>query len=303
MNKWIKIVGSTVFVSVITLVIMAATGIGFVIINEGSVGVKKSGTNYVQEPLQAGYHWFIPVYQTIDVITVKPRLINYSISEADKQDTELIKFEQTLKGLDKKGVPIRLGLSIEVRPTESKLPHMFATEGGFEEGFYKKVSQPNRDAVQNTLAMFEADSIMDKRAEVAETLESMLMSSYGTEKNPYFKLVNINLKDIVLPESIKERQLDVATAKQKVEQAKHEAKAVEAKAEGEANAARTKAQGIADAIAIKAKAEADANNLVSSSLTPEILRNNAIKRWDGKKSLVQSGDSQMMLNLGDIRSK
>ena len=301
MKKVLLSILSAVLVTVILVVTAVYTKQGFVIINEGSVGVKKSGTNYVPEPLTAGYHFFIPIYTTIDVVNIQPRLINYSVTEASRKDSDLLMFETTLKGLDRKGVPIELAVSIEVRPIEKYLPRMFAQEGGFDEGFYKKVLQPNRDAVQNTLGHFEADTIMDKRSEVALVLTKNLHESYGNDKNPYFKLEDVNLKDIVLPENIRAKQLDVASAKQLVEKAKHEADAEREKARGKADAVKIVSQGKADAITIEATAQANANSMINSSITPQVLSYRTIERWDGRKSLIQGSNSQMMLDLAEIQ--
>jgi regulator of protease activity HflC (stomatin/prohibitin superfamily) len=79
----------------------------------------------------------------------------------------------------------------------------------------------------------------------------------------------------------------------KVRQIKAEAEQTITTAHGAAEAARQKAQGEADALLISSKAEAEArgmaadaeykaNNLIQSSLTPQILRFRSIQKWDGK---------------------
>ena len=95
----------------------------------------------------------------------------------------------------------------------------------------------------------------------------------------------------------------------KVRQVKAEAEQVIATAHGAAEAARQKAQGEADALLISTKAEAEArgiaadaenkaNNLIQSSLTPQILRFRSIQRWDGKlPTYYGSSGPTPMLNV------
>lgn len=278
MEKLVKAGLSTVIFTVVVLVVlgfMAITRTGVAIINDGERGVMKTGTQYEMTEIKPGYHFFIPVYQSIDIDTIRPKLINYSRTEGNRPDGDLLIFEPVLQGLDKKGIPIKLALSIEVKPVSDQLAEMYKNDGDFENAFYKKVLQVNRDAVQSTISRFNVDTIMDNRAEVEKTLTDKLTKSYA--QNPYFKLVNINLKDIIVPTKIQEAQLQVQIAKQSalkslelIKKAENEAKAVVMKADGEANA-----------IKIKADSEAYANKAVSKSITEKLLKLESIKKWNG----------------------
>jgi len=306
MEKLIKTLGLSagiLFITLLVLGFMAITGTGFKIVNDGNRGIMKTGTQYEMTSVKPGYHFFIPIYQSMEVKTIRPILVNYSISEGNKKDEELLYFEPALKGLDGKGIPIRLALSIEVKPNAEKLPLMYKSDGDFSNSFYKKVLQANREAVQTTISHFSVDTIMDKRAEVEKTLTYLLKDRYA--KNPYFTLVNINLKDIIVPEKIREKQLDVQAAKQDalkskelIKKAENEAKAQAAIAQGVADRNRIEAQGIADALLMKAKAQAKANDLVSKSLTDKILKNNAINQWNGvTPTMVGSEKSQFIYKV------
>jgi regulator of protease activity HflC (stomatin/prohibitin superfamily) len=304
MEKLFKTLGWTAaagFVMVAVLGFMAATGTGFAIVSDGSRGIMKTGTKYDMKAVAPGYHFFIPVYQTMDIKTIRPILINYSQSEGKNEDTELLNYEMPLKGVDKKGIPVGLALSIEVKPTAEKLPLMYREDGDFENSFYKKVLQVNREAVQSTISKFSVDTIMDHRAEVEKVLTTKIKEGYA--ENPYFTLVGINLKDILIPEEITKKMLEVQSAKQDalkslelIKKAQNEAKAREAKAEGESNAVKIAAQGKADAILTEATAQAKANMLLSKSLTDKIIKIQTIEKWNGVKSMV-SGQNQLILDL------
>jgi len=292
------------FVVAVVLGFMAVTHTGFAIVNDGDRGIMKTGTKYDMKAVKPGYHFFVPIYQTMDIKTIRPILINYSKSESEKQDTELLQYEKPLKGLDKKGIPVGLALSIEVRPNAEKLPLMYREDGDFENSFYKKVLQVNREAVQSTISKFSVDTIMDHRAEVEKILTGLLTSSYS--KNPYFTLVGINLKDILVPEKITQKMLDVQVAKQDalksqelIKKAENEAKAEAAKAKGIADRNRIEAQGKADAILMQATATAKANKLVQKSLTKELIDYKTKMLWNGVLPKV-TGSNGMIIDIGQV---
>lgn len=71
-----------------------------------------------------------------------------------------------------------------------------------------------------------------------------------------------------------------------------------AKAQAEANIKITQAKGDAQAQIIAAQAQADSNRLVQQSLTPMLLQQQAIKRWDGKLPATSlGGNSVPFINL------
>jgi regulator of protease activity HflC (stomatin/prohibitin superfamily) len=292
------------FIVAVVLGFMAITHTGFAIVNDGDRGIMKTGTKYDMQAVQPGYHFFMPIYQTMDIKTIRPILVNYSKTEGNKEDTELLNYEAPLKGLDKKGIPVSLALSIEIKPNGSKLPLMYREDGDFENSFYKKVLQVNREAVQSTISKFSVDTIMDHRAEVERVLTAKINESYAT--NPYFTLVGINLKDILVPEKITAKMLDVQVAKQDalrsnelIKKAENEAKAEAAKALGMANKKRIEAQGKADAILLEATATAKANKLVQKSLTKELIDYKTKMRWNGVLPTV-TGSNGMIIDIGKV---
>ena len=55
-----------------------------------------------------------------------------------------------------------------------------------------------------------------------------------------------------------------------------------AQAKGKGDAAREEAKGVADALRIKGEAEATYNAKVASSLTPTLIQQQYLSRWDGR---------------------
>ncbi len=117
---------------------------------------------------------------------------------------------------------------------------------------------------------------------------------------------SVQLKEIVLPEKIKEQIEKVQIANQEaervryeVQRAKQEAEKRAALATGEAEAKRIEAQGRADAVAIEAKAQSAANKVIAESLTPSLLQMQQIE-VQGKfnEALRENKDAKIFLTPG-----
>ncbi len=266
---------------------------GFMIIEEGKAGIKMSGTTYVKAPMPPGYHFFIPWYDKVVIIPTKPIMINFSLSEGDNKDTLLLRFEPAITSPDELGNMIQTAISLEILPIVEMMPLMFGTDGTFETGFFKKVTQPFKGVIRDTIADFNANTIQGSRSEVKAKLISRTKIAF--DKNAYFKLVNdsVNLKELMPSAAVRAQQEKVSLAQQDIAIKEKAAKATAAKATGDAEAARIAARGRADAVTIEATAQAKANKLVSQSLTQELIRYEEVVRWNGVRSRVDARGSNV----------
>ena len=75
--------------------------------------------------------------------------------------------------------------------------------------------------------------------------------------------------------------------------------------EAEANAkiAVAKAEGNAKAMKIKADAEAYYNRTIAASLSPMIVQEDMIEKWDGKMPQIMTGNGGMMMDISKIVGK
>lgn len=94
-------------------------------------------------------------------------------------------------------------------------------------------------------------------------------------------------------EATQERIQAVADAQYRQKQAEYEQQVAVAEAEKK----RAEAQGEADAKRIKADAEAYYNQKVSATTSENVVRLEAIKKWDGKLPQYQLGESGTLFNL------
>ena len=160
------------------------------------------------------------------------------------------------------------------------------------------------------------DILGDERANL-----NIALSEYIKDKfDPYGIIVeNVSLIDIDADDETRasvqrkvnaQQELELAQIEQKTAnvQAQKDKEVALIKAEQDKETAeiaaeqvKIKAQGEADAIRIKAEAEAAANELISKSLTPELIENNKIEKWSGEVPMV-SGSGATIVDVGSITS-
>ena len=150
---------------------------------------------------------------------------------------------------------------------------------------------------------------------------NIAVSEYIKEKfDPYGIIVeNVSLIDIDADDETRasvqrkvnaQQELELAQIEQKTAnvQAQKDKEVAIVKAEQDKETAeinaeqqRIKAQGEADAIQIEAEAQAEANKKIAESLTPELIENNKIAKWNGEVPTV-SGTGATIVDVGGITS-
>lgn len=299
---------ATLGISGVGIALAAIIGFsGLTVIETGNVGVKSHLGEIDREELKPGVNWAMPGFSKIEPVFTKTIMIDYT-GGSNKNDSEELYNEPSLKGEDKTGLEMAIDLIVEVSPQESKQADMYIEVG--REGFSKKVLQPIRGGSRKVLGQYNAETIMSLRKEVEIDLKAELNSLFSD--NPYYKLENVQLKKIHLPTKVKEAIEAVQLAKQDAK-AKQEliisnkalADSKVELAKGEAQAEREKAKAMADAITIKANAQAEANLKISKSLTEEILRLEAIKAWKeggAQVPVVSGGNGAGIPFIGSLDS-
>jgi len=276
----------------------------FVIIESGQVGIKATTGKYDEVPLNPGFHFYIPVFQKVIVVDTKVRLLNYrSVEEITGFDPS-IKINGAINVLDSRGLPVSIELTVQYRLTASGAPATIATWGLSWED--KIVNPVVRNVVRNVIGGFSAEELPMKRNEIATMLEMDIKKQVSDLAQGSVSIESVQLREIVLPEKIKEQIERVQIANQEaervryeVQRAKQEAEKRAALASGEAEAKRIEAQGRADAVTIEAKAQAAANKEIALSLTPNLLHMQQIE-VQGKfnEALRENKDAKIFLTPG-----
>ncbi|MEA1892154.1 MAG: SPFH domain-containing protein, partial [Campylobacterota bacterium] len=288
-------------VAVVILLVLAKP---FTIIEEGQRGILSTNGKYQDQALLPGLHFIVPVIQKVYVVDTKVRIINYASRIEANAGASGIIAKPAVTVLDKRSLPVSIELTVQYR-----LNSQFAAQTISNWGFSwedKIINPVVRDVVRNVIGKYDAEALTQMRNELGTEIEAEIRESVNNLENTPAVLQSVQLRDIVLPQKVKDQIERVQIAKQEVQKAEQDVQRVKqealkraAEAEGIAQKKRIEAQGMADAITIEADAIAKANILVAKSLTPKLLQLEQIK-VQGKfnDALEVNKDAKIFLTPG-----
>ncbi|MFA5216979.1 prohibitin family protein [Sulfuricurvum sp.] len=266
----------------------------FVIITEGERGILSTNGKYEDQALMPGLHFLIPLIQKIYIVDTKVRIINYA-DKIDRASTagDGILLKPAITVLDKRGLPVSIDMTVQYR-LNAHLAAQTISNWGFS--WEDKIIDPvARDVVRNVIGQYEAESLPIMRNAIAQKIEAGIRTTVEGQKNAPAQLESIQLREIVLPQKVKDQIERVQVAKQEVERAQQDVE----RAKQEAFKKETEAQGVANAMTIEAEAKAKANRLIGNSLTPGLLKLEQIQ-VQGKfnEALKENKDAKIFLTPG-----
>ena len=209
-------------------------------------------------------------------------MINYKSSVSSSKRGSGIITNPPLNVLDSRGLPVTIELTVQYRLNQRYASQTISTWGLSWED--KIINPVVRDVVRTVVGQYEAESLPVKRNEIAVLIEDKIRENIKKLKNSPATLQSLQLREILLPQRVKEQIERVQLAKQQVEQEQQEvqkAKQIALKAaenaRGFAEAKKIRAKGEAEARIIQAEAEARANKVIAQSLTKNLLSLEQIK--------------------------
>ncbi len=282
----------------------------FTVINSGEVGIKVTMGKFDETPLKPGLHFYIPFIEQIIPVNTRVRLITYSNSNRDVLGEGYSRYEGGLRRnpaiqvLDKRGLTVNIDLAVQYRLKPETAPHTIEKWGASWEE--KIINSKVREVVRDVIGRYPAEQLPEMRNEIAKAIETEIKQSIDSLPGNPVILTSVELRNIDLPQKIKEQIERVQIAKQEVtiaeqmkEKAKQDALRKAEIAKGEAEKKRIEAQGEADKITIEANAQAKANKLIAESLSDELLRLEQIKTQKAfNEALKSNRDAQIFLTPG-----
>ncbi len=290
----------------IAIVVILVISKPFVVVNSGEVGIKATAGKFEPIPLEPGFHFFIPFVQKIFIVDTKVRVMNYTSGEDVEinQRNSGIRNKNAISVLDARGLPVSIDLTVQYKLLPSTAPQTIATWGLSWED--KIINPVVRDIARNVVGQYTAEELPVKRNEIAVKIDQGIRKNIEAQPSKPVELLTVQLRNIILPQKIKDQIERVQIAKQEaertkyeVERANQEAKKKAALATGEAEARKIKAQGQADAVKIEADANAYANREIAKSITPNLLQLRQIE-VQGKfnEALKTNKDAKIFLTPG-----
>ncbi len=239
----------------------------FRIIPAGHVGVKVLFGQVDPVPLREGLNLvWNPLY---DVVTMDARVEKHTAKyDAASNDLQAVHVEMVLN----------------YRLMPDRAPDVYRSIGlGYSAVIIDPAAQ---EVLKANTALHNAAEILQKRAAIKADIHrdlTLWLAKYGIEMKEA-ALANIRF-DVAYEKAIEAKQIEEQKAEQKryeLIQAQRQAEIMAAQAKGKGDAAREEAKGVADALRIKGEAEATYNTRVATSLTPVLIQQQYLARWDGR---------------------
>ncbi len=262
------------------------------IVQPGETGVKRRLGKLNDKAYDPGIQFYNPFVSTI--LRLPIRTVN---------------LEVRLPLPSKEGLTIQSDISILYRIEKNAGPDVIKNIGmNYEEVVILPVFRSA--AADVTSKFFAKDMHSGERARIERNIRDTMMAVLGDKG---FVVENVLLKSISLPSGLsaaieeklraeqEAQRMEFTKQKEKLEAerkaiaAEGEKQAVIIAAQGFAEVDKIRAEGVANATKIEADANAKANEMISKSLTPEVLKNNQIEAF---KSLSNSNNSKVIITDG-----
>jgi len=272
------------------LVVVAAfvTWNCLVYIRPGSVGVliHRSGGGVDKTPLGVGFHFKWPILQ--EVVEYPIYMQTLVLTRSDREGNN---YNEEINVNSVEGQPISCDVSLSFELDPTRVPFLYSsfrtTIGMITHGFVK---QSIRQALQEVVGRTEIVNFLGKeKAFVVTQTQADLQKHLGEYG---FLVKQFTLNEVRAPESIVKAIEAKNTMAQEALRAQNELQ----KKQFEAQQKIIEADGDAKSTLTRARAQAESNQLLSASLTAQLVEYRKIDKWNGQLPQV-SGGATPFINL------
>ena len=232
----------------------------FTVINPGERGLKIRLGTISSAVLQEGLHWKLPFIETIVKIDTRTQKTEYQSASASKD-------LQT----------VTTTAALNYRPEQAQVNTLYQNIGlDFEE----RIIQPAiQESVKSVTALFTAEELITKRAEVKNKLFALLVDRL---KKSWIIVEDVNIVDFNFSAEFNKAIEEKQVAEQRTIKATNDLARVKIEAQQKIE---------------QAKAEAESLRLQKQELTPELVQLRAIEKWNGVMPQVTGGGNMPLINL------
>ncbi|HEY2981046.1 MAG TPA: prohibitin family protein [Anaerolineales bacterium] len=292
-------ISSAVVVVLVGAILLSVAGAGLVYVEATQRGVVKTiGSGGVRsEALSPGLHWILPFVEQMVPYSISRQTYTMSVAPQEGQ----ISGDDSIRARTKDGQEVFIDASVIYSVDPAKVVQLHIDwQNRYEEGVVRAIS---RGTIRDVASQYGVEEIVSsKRTELEQKITEGLRAKLAEND---LLLVDFVLRDIHFSEeyaaAVEQKQIaeqQVQQAKFVVESKKQEAEQVRQTAQGAADAAVISAKGAAESRLIQAQAEAQANQLLSQSLTPQLIQYQYILRLaPGVQTIFIPSDQQFILPL------
>ncbi len=271
---------------------VAAVYSSITIIQPGNVGVVFNRWSGALKTVGQGMAWRIPWVTQVQSYPVALR--TYTMVRRSAEGA--VQGDDSLDLPTKEGQHIRQDISVTYNTSEEKAADVFRSFRGAEIGDIEStfIRRTIITTAQNAAGQMSlTDLISNQRGQ----LQGQIQDNLQHEMNKMgFVVDKVNLGASHLPDAIEKQMQQKMAAQQEAQQAEYELQRQQTLAKAKV----AEAEGDAQATLVKAKAQAEANKLLQESLTPLLIQNKAIDKWNGTLPQFTGGGAVPFLNLRDL---
>ena len=290
-------------------IICAIVGLSFSFVPSGYVGVRTAYGQISDKPTTQGINWHIPFVERIHNINCKQQEKDFGELRIWSETSERTEVYCENVVVDYQiNAEYAAWIWINVEEWDTNLVKQTSIESG----------------VKAATKLFNDTDVTD-RAKIESEAKNMIQKSldekYG---NRIINVVSVTIGNINFSDAYnaaiekkaqaklaaetaeyankQETQRIQAEAEQKRIDAEANAEVEKIKVESDAENKKIKATAEAESIRIKAEAQAEANKKLAESLTPELIEQSKIEKWDGKLSVI-SGSGSSIIDVSNLFEK
>ena len=185
----------------------------------------------------------------------------------------------------KEGQHIKQDISVTYNTSEEKAAQVFRSFRGadievIEDTFIRRTIITTAQNVAGQISL--SDLISSQR----DKLQNAVAETLAVELNKMgFVLDKVNLGASHLPQAIEQQMQQKMAAQQNAQQAEYELQ----KQQTLSKAKVAEAEGRANSLLIEAKAQAEANHLLGLTLSPMVIENKKLEKWNGVLPQITGG--------------
>ncbi|MBC8086724.1 MAG: prohibitin family protein [Phycisphaerae bacterium] len=280
-----KMVRNLAVVAVVLFALIFLVRPTVVYVEPGHVGIviHRGGGGVDDTPLGPGLHLRNPLFTSIEAY---PTFMQTIVLAKSPTDGSANNDEINVNSVEGQPVSVDVSMSFEINP--AKVPSLYKTFrtdiNTIQHGFVK---QAIRQSLQESMGTEEIAAMMGpKKAEVVALAQNKLQKRL----EPYGLIVmQFTINELRAPTAVMEAISLKNVMQQQALTAQNELQKNQFQAQGDS----IKAAGRAKAILAEAEAQAKANELLSRSITGNLVSYEMAKRWDGKMPQVTGGAMPM----------
>jgi len=276
----------------VILFLVAAVWSSFTIIQPGNVGVVFNRWSGALKTVGQGVAWRVPWVTQVQSYPVALR--TYTMVRRSAEGTE--RGDDSIDLPTKEGQHIRQDISVTYNTSQEKAADVFRSFRGAD------ISDIEATFIRRTIITVSQNaagqmSLTDLISNQRGTLQENIQGDLQREMNKMgFVVDKVNLGASHLPDAIEKQMQQKMAAQQQAQQADYELQRQQTLAKAKV----AEAEGEAQSTLVKAKAQAEANSLLQQTLSPLLIQNKAIERWNGTLPQFTGGGAVPFLNLKDL---